>query len=251
MSSTPALIADLPTEVAIQIAGHLAAASVRPMDEPRALWGTYCFMRRMCRDPEVSQCILVERLADDMAWYDPDGYAALLGRLALVGNPEACFITGMHVVFRGPLIRPLPLLDENLERAARGSHKVVAYVATVLLYMANGSAGISDTARQYMTQAVAVEESVAAPAGSGGTMLSNEQCYKGRRRAVDVIWRGRWRWPLKHVAPAPMRAYLPCASENCGAFVRLEWPKFGCRFFYSEDCWIRNQAILGDNFRVN
>jgi hypothetical protein len=118
------------------------------MDELCALRVTYCFMRHVCCDPEVGLRISVERLADNMAWYDPDGYAALLGRLAQVGNPEVCFITGMHVVFRGPSIRPLPVLDENLERATRGSHKVAAYVSAVLLYMANGGIAIDDTARQ-------------------------------------------------------------------------------------------------------
>jgi hypothetical protein len=44
------------------------------------------------------------------------------------------------------VIRPLPVLDENLERTATGTHKVAVYVAVVLLYMANGGAGIDDTA---------------------------------------------------------------------------------------------------------
>jgi hypothetical protein len=59
---------------------------------------------------------------------------------------------------RGPVITTLPVLDENLARVAAGGHKVAAYVAAVLLYMANGGAGIDDTARQYMRQAVAMEE---------------------------------------------------------------------------------------------
>jgi hypothetical protein len=47
----------------------------------------------------------------------------------------------------------------------------------VAAVLANGSAGIDDTDRQYMRQAVVVEESGAAPVGAGGTMLSNEECY--------------------------------------------------------------------------
>jgi hypothetical protein len=39
-----------------------------------------------------------------------------------------------------------------------------AYVAAFLLYMANGGADIDDTARQYMRQAMTMEESVVVPA---------------------------------------------------------------------------------------
>jgi hypothetical protein len=175
-----------------------------------------------------------------MAWDDTDGYTTILPRLAQVGKREACFITGMHVVFRGPMITPLPVLDKNLERAAAGVHKVAAYVAAVLLYMANGGTNIDNTARQYMKQAVAVEESVAAAAGGGGTML--RECFKCRWRAVNVIWRGRWRRPLKRVAPASTLADVPCAGENCGAFVCLEWGT--CRLFCSGDCQIRGKIKL-------
>jgi hypothetical protein len=78
----PSLPADLPTKVAIQMAGHLATTSVRPMDELRTLRATCHFMHHVCRDPEVGRCISVERLVDGMAWYDLDGYAALLPRLS-------------------------------------------------------------------------------------------------------------------------------------------------------------------------
>lgn len=59
----------------------------------------------------------------------------------------------MSAVFPGPVFTPLGLvLDTNLKCAIAGGHKAAAYVAAVLLYMTNGSAGIDDTARQYMRQ---------------------------------------------------------------------------------------------------
>ena len=74
---------------------------------------------------------------------------------------------------------PGPVLDENLERAAGGSHKAVAYVAAVRLYMVNGSTDIDTTARQYMRQAaMGMEDSVAAPEGGGGTMLLDRLYYR-------------------------------------------------------------------------
>ncbi|RLN08150.1 hypothetical protein C2845_PM11G04370 [Panicum miliaceum] len=226
MSSMPALmetrqqqssLPKLPSELAIQITGRLAAISEWPMDDLHALWVTYRRMRRVCRDPKVSRRISVERLADGMAWDDPNSYDTLLPYLAQVGNLEASFITGMHVVFCGPMITPMPL-NKNLEHAGAGGHKVMAYVAIVLLYMANGGAGVNDTAKHYMRQAVAMEESVLlAQAGGGGTMLMLRDCFKCRQVATNVIWRGRWCRPLLHVASAPTRANLPCAVENYGA----------------------------------
>ncbi|RLN28483.1 hypothetical protein C2845_PM05G19610 [Panicum miliaceum] len=215
----PLSLTDVPPDVAVKITGHLAATSVRPMDQLRVLRVTCRFMRRVCSNPEVGRRISVERLSDDdMYWYDPIGYLTLLRRLAQVCNPEACFIVGMHDVFRGPLITPLPILNENLERAAAGGHKVAAYVAAILLYLANGGATIDDTAKQYMRQTVAVEESVlVALAGGGCTILMFRDYFISRQVTANVIWRGRWRRPLKRVSPAPIRADPPCAVENCGA----------------------------------
>ena len=48
-------------------------------------------------------------------------------------------------------------------------------MAAVLLYMANGGAGVDNTAKQYMRQAVG-DEPVKVPWG-GAEMLSNEECY--------------------------------------------------------------------------
>ena len=92
-----------------------------------------------------------------------------------MGNLEAYFIIGMIVVLRYPLLRPLPVIDKNLESTARGGHKVAAYVAAILLYMANGGAAVDNTARQCMRQTVG-DELVKVPWG-GAKMLSNEECY--------------------------------------------------------------------------
>jgi len=133
------------------------------MEDLRSLRATCHFMRCVCRDPEVGRLISVERFYQ-MYLYDHDGYLTLLPHLAQVGNLEACFIVEMIVVLRDPVIRPLPVINKNLDRAARGGHKVAAYVAAVLLYMANGGAGVDNTATQYMRQAVG-DEPVKVPWG--------------------------------------------------------------------------------------
>ncbi|KAG2658200.1 hypothetical protein PVAP13_1KG266000 [Panicum virgatum] len=152
------------------------------MADLRALWGTCRFMRRVCSNPEVSWRINLGRVSSSNRWRNTIAYQALLHRLTNIGNPEACFITGMQDVFPGPVFTaPGPDLDENLERAAAGNHKAAAYVAAVLLYMDNGNAGIDATARQYMRQAATTgeEDSVVAPAGDRGTMwLEHLSCRR-------------------------------------------------------------------------
>ena len=143
----PSSLAVLPTELAIRIAGNITATSVRPMEDLRSLRATCHFMCRVCSDPEVGRLISVERFYRLYRYVVPDGYLALLPRLAQVGNLEACFVVGMIAVLRYPLHRPLSVIDKNLERATHGRHKAAAYVAVVLLYMANGGAGVDNTAR--------------------------------------------------------------------------------------------------------
>jgi hypothetical protein len=70
----PSSLADLPTKVAIQIAGHLAATSERPTDDLHNLWTTCHFMRGVCRDHAVGQHIALERFAHRMERNDYDGY---------------------------------------------------------------------------------------------------------------------------------------------------------------------------------
>ncbi|KAG2570118.1 hypothetical protein PVAP13_7KG024318 [Panicum virgatum] len=160
----PSSLADIPTELAIRIAGHIAATSVRPMEDLRSLRVTCHFMCRVCSDLEVGRLISVERFYRLYRYVIPDGYLTLLPRLAQVGNLEACFVVGMIAVLRYPLLKPLSVIDKNLERAARGGHKVVAYVAAILLYMANGGTSADNTTRQYMRQVVG-DEPVKVPWG--------------------------------------------------------------------------------------
>ena len=102
----------------------------------------------------------------------------------------------MRVVFPGPVFTaPGPVLDENLQRATAGGHKAMAYVAAILLYMANGGTGIDATARQYMRQAAMGEEdSVAAPEGGGVTMWLDHLscCHDARGMICSLI---NWDWP--------------------------------------------------------
>ena len=159
------------------------------MEDLRTLRVTYRFMLHVCLTTQVGRRIAVEWVSNDIAWHNTNEYQTL-HRVGKVGNLEACFICGMHLVFRGPMFTaPGPDLDENLERTAAGSHKAAAgsHKAAVLLYMDNGNAGIDAPARQYMRQAASTgeEDSLVAPAGDRGTMwLEHLSC---RRTAQQMI----------------------------------------------------------------
>ena len=94
----------------------------------------------------------------------------------------------MRAIFPGPVFTaPGPVLDENLQRATAGGHKAMAYVAAILLYMANGGTGIDATARQYMRQAAMGEEdSVAASKGGRSTMWLDRLYF--HHAAQQMIW---------------------------------------------------------------
>ncbi|RLM66299.1 hypothetical protein C2845_PM16G00080 [Panicum miliaceum] len=133
--------------------------------------GTHGGKAALC-NPEVGRRINVVGLTD-IALHIPDAYHTFVSRLAQLGNLEASFIHGVNVVFRGPVITPLAILDENIERAAAGGHEVAAYVAAVLLYMTNGGTGVDATDRQYMRQAaMAVDNTWPRPVGEISTDLA-------------------------------------------------------------------------------
>ena len=151
-----------------------------------------------------------------------------------MGNLEACFVVGMIAFLHYPLLRPLPVIDKNLKRAARGGHKVAAYVPAVLLYMANGGTGVDNTARQYMRQAVG-DEPVKVPWG-GAKMLCNEECYHIRERVTMLRI---WLQMSRKAVVLPVHAdVVPCKCGKCDSVVVLLWPQFGCKVFCSEDCRI-------------
>jgi hypothetical protein len=68
------------------------------MDDLRSLRATSKYS--MCEDRTISKrVVLDQRFARDMTRNDYNGYATLLAHLTQLGNPEACFLTRMAVVF--------------------------------------------------------------------------------------------------------------------------------------------------------
>ena len=107
----------LPTEVQIVIVGHLAATSEQPKDNLHSLWVTCSSMHHICGEPTVYRCLALDRYRRGSTWDDTIDYEALLASLTQVGNPEACFLTGIQNVFierhspsHGSMISPTLLM---------------------------------------------------------------------------------------------------------------------------------------------
>jgi len=90
----------LPTELAIEIVGHLATTSVQPMDDLCSLWATCSSMRRICGNPAIGRRMALDRCKHGWGWDDLSNYYALLASLTQLSNSEACFLTGIQIVFK-------------------------------------------------------------------------------------------------------------------------------------------------------
>jgi hypothetical protein len=100
--------------------------------------------------------------------------------LSGLGNPEACFLSGIKAIFikhRG---------YNDLRRATEGGHDAVAYLYSILLYRDNGGATADDTVKGCMRWV----------AGSGSTSsrwLGNEGCLPLREKAERALQYSTWR----------------------------------------------------------
>ena len=150
------LLMALPTDLAIEIIGHLATTSKQPMDDLRSLWVTCSSMRRICGNPTIGQRVAMHQCKRRLGWDDLGNYYAFLTSLTQLGNPEAYFLTG-PIIFEENH-RPRPCLD-NLASATDGEHNLAAYLVAILLYRHNGDAHDDDTMGQYMRRVEGEEES--------------------------------------------------------------------------------------------
>ena len=139
----------LPIEVQIEIVGHLAATSERPMEDLRSLRATCSSMHGICGDPTIGRHMAVGRCRRGArSSNDLVNYFTLLARLTQVDNLEACLPTGIQTVFMENH-SPRPCLD-YLTRAANGGYNVAAYLVAIFLYRHNGGAGDDNTMRWYI-----------------------------------------------------------------------------------------------------
>jgi hypothetical protein len=104
----------------------------------------------------------------------------------------------------------------KLEEATQAGHNVAAYVASMVLYRANGGASDDDTAKWYIRQAEGEEESAAT---TSMMMQTNKDCMQCREAASEVIRRVTWR---RHATLEPLVAHdnHQCTGRLC---YKMSW----------------------------
>jgi hypothetical protein len=186
-------------------------------------------MCRLCGHDDVGRRLSIEEIRDEIFWvWNPTAYKAFFAMLSGLGNPEACFLSGIKAFFiehRG---------YNDLRRAAEGGHDVVAYLYAILLYRDNGGAAADDTAKGYIRRV----------AGGGSTTsrwLSNKGCLPLREKSVRALHYSTWRiWGEPLLPPALVRDDQPCAGTGGGG-VEKGWLRIS--LFCSEDCRLRCEMV--------
>jgi hypothetical protein len=187
-------------------------------------------MRHVCGHDDVDRHLSIEGIRDEISWvWDPTAYKEFLATLTGLGNPEACFFSGIKAAFmenRG---------YNDLQRAAEGGHDATSYLYDILLYRDNSGAAADDTTKRYMRRVT----------GGGSTTLrwlSNAGCLPLREKAARAIHSSTWHiWGEPLPPPAQVRGDQPCAGNDDGCSVEKGWLRIS--LFCSEDCRLRCEMV--------
>ncbi|KAM0824744.1 hypothetical protein ACQ4PT_069996 [Festuca glaucescens] len=229
--SRSALAVALPREVVVDIVGILAASSPQPMADLCNLRPTCKDMYGASKERHVGRRLALEK-ERTMKWRDNMAYFAMLENLADAGNPEACFIVGLTLVFtRHNKQRGLVCLDQ----AAAGGHKEAAYVLGMLLYTLKDG---QDVAKRYIGE---VEGDVGC--NKVTTEKTNWECRKYKQLAANAVREVAWKGITNGGQPV-LLPMLPedghrCTSARCG--VPEDWADYDV--FCGGDCRIRHECV--------
>jgi hypothetical protein len=187
-------------------------------------------MRRVCGHVDVGRRLSIEGIRDEIPWvWNPTTYKAFLAIMTGLGNPEACFLSGIKAFFikqRG---------YNDLRRTAEGGHDAAAYLYAILIYRYNGGAAIDDTAKGYMRRV----------AGGDSTMLSrwlsNEGCLLLREKAARALHYSTWRIWGEPLPPSAQVRGDQCAGTGGDCSVEKGWLQIS--LFCSEDCRLRCEMV--------
>jgi hypothetical protein len=174
-------------------------------------------MRCVCGHDDVSRRLSIEGIRDKISWvWNPTAYKAFLAMLSGLGNPEACFLSGIKAFFiehRG---------YNDLRRAVEGGHDAAAYLYAILLYRDNGGAAADDTAKGYMRR-------VAGGSTMSSRWLSNEGCLPLCEKAACALHYSTWHiWGEPLPPPTQVHGDQPCAGTGSSCGVEKEWLRFLC-----------------------
>ncbi|RLN22361.1 hypothetical protein C2845_PM07G11230 [Panicum miliaceum] len=168
-------LVQLPMELTIEIASRVAAQSEDAIVDLGNLRTSCKAMCAVCGAAEVGRRLALRRVLRRRFYLGPEYRATLITRLAAVGNPKACFRSGMCLVFGEQRGAIMPCLDP-LRRAAEADHKVAIYALTLLLYRPNTGAGDDGEARRLLRMVEGPK------AGAAALPWKNKTCTKRRGR---------------------------------------------------------------------
>jgi hypothetical protein len=170
-------------------------------------------MRLVCGHGDVGRRLSIEGIRDEISWvWNPTAYKAFLAMLSGLGNPEACFLSGIKAFFiehRG---------YNDLCYTAEGGNDVAAYVYAILLYRDNGGVAADDTAKGYMRR-------VAGGDSMTSRWLSNEGCLPLCEKAVLAIHYSTW-----CIWGESCRLWNRCAAISRAQAPAAAWKKYGFEF---------------------
>jgi hypothetical protein len=212
----------LPQDLYIEIAARVGVTSERPLADLHNLRGICSTMRLVCGHGDVGRHLLIEGIQDEISWvWNPIACNAFLAMLSGLGNPEACFLSGINAFFiehRG---------YDDRRRATEDGHNAAAYLYAIFLYRDNGGAAADDIAKGCMRWVV----------GGGSTTsrwLSNEGCLPLREKAARALHYSTWRiWGEPLPPPAQVHGDQPCVGTGGGCDVEKGWHRIS--LFCSED----------------
>ncbi|RLN43452.1 hypothetical protein C2845_PM01G41130 [Panicum miliaceum] len=165
----------------IEIASRVAAQSEDAIVDLGNLHTTCKAMCAVCGATEVGQRLALRRVLRRRFYLGLEYRATLITRLAAVGNPEACFCSGMCLVFGEQRDAIMPFLDP-LRCAAEAGHKEAIYVLALLLYRPNSGAGDDDEAQWLLHMVEGPKAGVAA------LPWKNKTCTKRCGRIIPSLW---------------------------------------------------------------
>jgi hypothetical protein len=188
-------------------------------------------MCRVCVHGDVGRHLSIEGIRDEISWvWNLTTSKAFLAMLSGLGNPEACFLSGIKAFFiehRG---------YNDLWHATEGGHDVAAYLYAILLYKDNGGATAEDTAKGYMMRV-----------SSGGSTtssrwLSNEGCLPLREKVTRSLHYLTWHiWGEPLAPPTQVRGGQPCAGTGGGCGMERGWLRIS--LFCREDSRLRCEMV--------
>ncbi|KAG2598517.1 hypothetical protein PVAP13_5KG343300 [Panicum virgatum] len=201
----------LPEEMLVEVATHVAASSSSPMADLHRLRGACTLVRdRVYGAPLVRRSLNLSRTLRQPE--DAETRKRLITNTYAAGNLEAIFINGMRVFF-GHHVAALQASLDDLDQAARGGHRLAAYMLAMVLWRANSGAEADLRAKQLLAEVADDDPAL--------VVYSDRWVSGPFVHAFETLW--RFVWPTNFPLPAPVPRPVPRDDDHQCASPRWGW----------------------------